>query len=685
MAIIKSYRLLLLCGQLTFFSYQALAQTSNTDTHTIHPVSFQNVRIDDQFWSPKFKVWNSTTVYDVFDKLEGKYEPDRPDIIKEKEKLGRTRNAFQNFDWVAEGKKNTQQHDGPPWYDGLVYETIRGAADLLAEHPDKILEAKIDAYIARIAAAQNADPDGYINTYTTLMRPNQRWGTNGGDDKWQHDVYNSGMLMEAGVHYYKATGKTKLLNVAVKMSNYICTQMGPAPKSNVIPGHGGPEEALLKVYQLFKQQPALKKKMTIPVNENDYLAMVKFWIEDRGNYGEKDGSHARKSDSSYNQDHMPVLKQETIEGHAVRATLLATGVTATALETGDTRYANTANNYWNNMVGKRMFITGGEGAIANGERFGANYFLPESAYLETCASISSGFFSEQMNELKADGKYMDEFERVIYNNLLSGISLTGDHFFYENPLVGNGNKRWAWHDCPCCPPMILKMVGALPQYIYAYDSDHLYVNLFIGSEASFNINGTAVLLKQTTGYPWKGANKIEVTPKNTTKFAINVRIPGWAEGKENPFDLYHSKVNGGVSLKVNGQQVPVQPVKGYASITRSWKKGDVIELDLPMQPRLITTNDSVQTVKGKLALASGPIIYSFESLDNPGLKDYRLKSNASLAISYKPNLLNGINVITGKAADTSGKQVEFTAIPFYTIGNRQAGNPYQVWINEDTK
>lgn len=685
MTVIKPCRLLLLCSQLTFLSYLSQAQTTTVVTHAIEPVSFQNVRIDDQFWNPKFKVWNSTTVYDVFDKLEGKYEPDRPDIIKEKEKLGRTRNAFQNFDWVAEGKKNTQQHDGPPWYDGLVYETIRGAADLLTQHPDKKLEAKIDAYINRIAAAQNADPDGYINTYTTLMRPNQRWGTNGGDDKWQHDIYNSGMLMEAAVHYYKATGKTKLLDVAVKLSNYICTQIGPAPKSNVIPGHGGPEEALLKVYQLFKQQPELKNKMSVPVNENNYLAMVKFWIEERGNYGEKDGSHARKSDSSYNQDHMSVLQQKTIEGHAVRATLLATGVTATAMETGDARYAQTANNYWNNMIGKRMFITGGEGAIANGERFGANYYLPESAYLETCASISSGFFSEQMNELQADGKYMDEFERVIYNNLLSGISLSGDHFFYENPLVGNGNKRWAWHDCPCCPPMILKMVGALPQYIYAYDNDHLYVNLFIGSEASFKIKGSAVLLKQTTGYPWKGNSKIEVTPATNTTFAINVRIPGWAQGKENPFDLYQSKVKGVVSLKVNGQQVAVQPVKGYASITRLWKKGDVIELNLPMQPRLITANDSVQTIKGKLALASGPIIYSFESIDNPGLKDYTLKSSTALALSYKPDLLNGINVINGQAADASGRKIEFTAIPFYTIGNRQAGNPYQVWINEDTK
>ncbi len=674
----------LLFFQCLVLADKAIAQSVSLK-QSIHPLNFKQVRIDDPFWSPKLKVWNTKTVYDVFDKLEGKYEPDRPDIIAEKAKWGRTRNAFLNFDLVAQGKRNTQTHDGPPWYDGLVYETIRGAADLLAEYPDARLEKKIDAYIDRIAAAQHADPDGYLNTYTTLISPDRRWGTNGGDDKWQHDIYNSGMLMEAAVHYYRATGKTKLLNVAVKLINYIGKQIGPAPKLNVIPGHGGPEETVLKLYQLFKEQPALKKKMTVPVSEEDYLAMAKFWIEQRGNYGEADGSHARKSDSSYNQDHMPVLQQQTIEGHAVRATLMATGVTAIALETKDPQYRNTANNYWNNMIGKRMFITGGEGAIANGERFGADYYLPESAYLETCASIGAGFFSEQMNELEADGKYMDEFERIIYNNMLSGVSLSGDLYFYENPLIGNGNKRWAWHDCPCCPPMILKMIGALPQYIYGYNEGNVFVNLFIGSVASVKLNGANILLKQTTGYPWKGNIKVEVNPSVTKNFAINIRIPGWAEQKENPFDLYRSKVNGTVRLKVNGKTIPVEIANGYASIKRLWKKGDLVELELPMAPRLIAVNDAVQTIKGKLAIAAGPVVYGLESVDNQGLKNYSIDENASLKIIYRPQLLNGVNVITGQVADSTGKAKDFTAVPFYAIGNREAGAPYQVWMLEKSK
>jgi DUF1680 family protein len=668
-----------LCSQFFILFYHVSAQSQQV----IHPLNLQDVKVNDSFWSPKIKVWNTVTVYDVFDKLEGKYVPDRPDIIEEKEKTGRTRNAFLNFDLVAQGKKNINMHDGPPWYDGLVYETIRGAADLLAEYPDPKLEKKIDAYIDRIAAAQAADPDGYINTYTTLTQPDKQWGLNGGLDRWQHDVYNAGMLIDAAVHYYNATHKTKLLTVAVKLSNYIYKVMGPAPKKNVIPGHGGPEEAMLRLYQLFKANPQLKNKLGVKVDENHYLAMDKYWIEDRGNYGNPDGTYTRKTDGAYNQDQMPVLQQQTIEGHAVRATLLATGVTATALETKDPNYIRTVNNYWNNMVGKRMFITGGEGAIADDERFGPDYFLPESAYLETCASIGSGFFSEQMNELEADGKYMDEFERVAYNNLLSGISLSGDHYFYENPLIATDHKRWAWHGCPCCPPMILKMVAAMPQYIYGYDDNAVFVNLFIGSSAKIKLNGQDIVVKQTTDYPWKGNTQIEVNLAKATTFAVNVRIPGWAQSKENPFNLYNSVNTGKVMLKVNGKPVNVRPVKGYATITRQWKKGDKIELSLPVQPRIVTASDSVKTIKNKLVIAAGPVIYGFESLDNPGLTSYSVSPADKVSINYNADLLNGVNVITGEATNSQGNKVPFKAIPFYTLGNRTPGAPYQVWMPEN--
>jgi DUF1680 family protein len=612
-------------------------------------ISPGEVTIKDAFWSPRLKVWHTKTAYDVLNKLEGKYVPDREDLIKEKATLGHTRNAFANFDRVAKGEKDSKKSEGPPWYDGLVYETIRGDADLLLAYPDKELERKLDGYIERIAAAQNADPDGYINTYTTLNQPGQRWGMNGGNDRWQHDVYNAGMLVDAGIHYYNATGKTRLLECAVKIANYMCGL-------KVIPGHAGPEEAFLKLYLFFQDHHPV---LHVPVKQDEYLALSRYWIEHRG---------VDAGGSSYNQDHQPVFDQQTIEGHAVRATLLGTAIAAMASYSHDERYINTANNYWNNMVGKRMFITGGEGAIPEDEKFGPDYYLPESAYLETCAAVGAAFFSQRMNELQADGKYMDEFERVLYNNMLSGISMDGTHYHYENPLVATNHPRWAWHFCPCCPPMFLKMIGALPGYIYARDEEGIFVNLFIGSEARINVKNDKVKLVQTTGYPWKGDTRITVTPERPETFTIHVRIPGWAMGKENPFDLYHSSVTGKVSLKVNGRSITVSPVNGYVTLSRKWQKGDVIELALPVEPRLITPNEAVETLKGKVAISAGPLVYSFEGTD---VENYRLDKSAAMKLS----LMGGTGVITGKLKTGSS----FTAIPFYATGNR--GNyPYKVWI-----
>ncbi|WEK35905.1 MAG: glycoside hydrolase family 127 protein [Candidatus Pseudobacter hemicellulosilyticus] len=642
---------------------------------SLSTLPLENVKVQDGFWSPKLALWNTRTVYDVLDKLEGNYTPDRDDLVKEKKDWGRTRNAFLNFDRVAKGEKNIGTSDGPPWYDGLVYETIRGAADGLVAHPDARLEKKLDAYIDRIAAAQAADPDGFINTYTTLNCPDRRWGTNGGNDRWQHDVYNAGMLIEAGVHYYKATGKTRLLEVALRMTNYMTRVMGPAPKQNIIPAHAGPEEALLKLVQLFRNNPALKQQLTVPVQESAYASLLTFWVEQRGHYANADGSK-RESFGSYNQDHTSIFEQQTIEGHAVRATLLGTAIAAMAVENNDARYINTANNYWNNMIGKRLFITGGQGAIPEDEKFGPDYFLPEAAYLETCASLGAGFFSERMNELNGAGKYIDELERVLYNNMLSSVAENGQHYHYENPLATSKHNRWAWHSCPCCPPMFLKMTGALPGFIYAQTTNDIYVNLFIGSEAWITLEKTKVLVKQETGYPWTGEVKLTIDPGQAATFGVKLRIPGWAIGKENPFDLYSSKAPGKVILRVNGKQQAVKPVDGYAVLNRKWKKGDVISLELPVEPRIVTPAREIKTLTGKLAIAAGPLVYALEGVDNPDRKEFVLPKEAALEVSYEPSLAGGVNRITGKMGQGS-----FTAIPFYAIGNR-GSYAYRVWMNE---
>ncbi len=699
----KCKPILLALVMLTCAETRLLSQHIEKQPASLHEV--YQVKIDDPFWSPKLALWSTKTVNDVFDKFEGKYQPEGKYLEKDFQALGKTRNAFLNFDLVAEGKRGIGKHDGPPWYDGLVYETIRGAADLLTQYPNPTLEKRIDGYIDRIAAAQASDPDGYINTYTQLMEPDHRWGFNGGVLRWQHDVYNAGMLVEAAVHYYKATGKTKLLHVAVKFANHMYDYMGPAPKRNVVPAHSGPEEALIKLYRLFKNEPALKQKMSVPVDADNYYALAKFWIEGRGNHvglplwnewgnaeaekwikeanyaDPKYGAYSRPTWGDYAQDSIPVLQQKTIEGHAVRATLLATGLTMAAIENNDPRYVETASALWDNMVGKRMFVTGGVGAIAHDEKFGLDYYLPNDAYLETCAAVGAGFFSQRMNQLTGKGKYMDEMERVLYNNVLTGISQSGDHYTYQNPLSAAHHHRWGWHDCPCCPPMFLKMVSAMPDFIYLYNAEEIYVNLFVGSEATINLtDAQEVVLKQNTHYPWQGKTLITVSPKRESEFSLRVRIPGWAVGEENPYGLYHSKVKANVELQVNGSPHEVSPVDGYVTIHRKWKQGDQVELTLPMEPRWVYAHESVEALKGMVALASGPLLYCLEENLNEGLDELNIDIEAPLAVRYDAKLLDGINRITGHGKLENAKQVNYQAIPYYAVGNMQPGNSYKVWI-----
>lgn len=656
-----------------------------------------HVKIKDAFWSPKLQQWSTTTVNDVLNKFEG--------LNKSTPAEQQNNNAFTNFDDVAAGKTNTGHHVGFPWFDGLVYETIRGTADFLSYMPNKAVEQRIDSIIDRIYAAQQANKNGYINTYTELVEPTHQWGFNGGFLRWQHDVYNAGMLVEAGVHYYRATGKIKLLQVATRFANYMCSIMGPAPKRNIVPAHSGPEEAMMKLYWLYKNNPSLKKKIGIPVSEQSYYQLAKFWIENRGNncgyplwatWGNEQsekwikennyvnpefGENSRPAWGDYAQDSISVFKQQTIEGHAVRATLLATGITAVALENRSPQYIQTATRLWDNMVGQRMFITGGVGAIHNDEKFGADYFLPTDAYLETCAAVGAGFFSKRMNELTGDAKYMDEFERTLYNNVLTGISLSGNRYTYQNPLNAHKYARWEWHECPCCPPMFLKIMSALPTYIYACEADKVNVNLYIGSEATVKLNGgNAVKLQQQTDYPWSGQIQLTVDPQKTTAFTLRLRIPGWAQGRENPYGLYQNNLHASIMLNVNGQTQQLSVVNGYTEIKRTWKKGDKVTLVLPVQPRVITANNQAKDLRQMISLASGPIIYCLEEVDNKDLDNLAIDTKLPLTLSFENSTLNGVNIIKGTAINNNTQKITFTAIPYFAVGNRQQEVGYKVWV-----
>ncbi|MFI2743522.1 glycoside hydrolase family 127 protein [Zhouia sp. PK063] len=667
----------------------------NTSTSKI-----DSIEILDGFWKPKLTQWQLITLNDVFDKFEGKYTAAgiQNDI-----------NAFRNFENVAAGKRNTGKHDGPPWYDGLVYETIRATGDFLRYHPDSVLEKRVNNYINLIAKAQANGKDDYLDTFTQLTNSKQRWGLHGGYLLWQHDVYNAGMLIDAGVHYYLGTGNAQLLNVACKLANYMYSIMGPYPKQNIVPAHAGPEDALVSLYQLFKTHPEAKNKLSISVKEDHYFELAKFWIDARGHHagkpewkdglnGEKSvewiknegyiniqkyGKHSRPSWGTYAQDSIPATAQKTIEGHSVRATLFATGITAATIVDQSPEYKKTIINLWKDMVGKKEFITGGAGAIAAYEGFGPAYYLPNNAYLETCASVGAGFFSQKMGILFHDGKYIDELEKVLYNGALTGVSLDGTHYTYQNPLEGK-NHKWTWHGCPCCPPMFLKMMAALPYYIYNMPNEKsVTVDLFVNSKAYFALKeNTTVILEQHSNYPWNGDITIKVNPNKIANFKVNIRIPGWASGIENPFGLYTSTPQKAITLLVNGYSIPLQIKDGYTTLERNWKHGDIITLKLPLNPRVIRASNNVSELRNKVCLAAGPLIYGLEKNANPQLQNlqFATKNLNNLKLKYASSILNGVNIISGKAI-LKDKTVSFKAIPYYTLGNILPDDEYKVWIS----
>ncbi len=669
-----------------------VALAADATPRTLTPVPIQRVTIDDEFWSPKRKVWQEATIPDCFTKFEN----DRG-------------GAINNFDRVRDGKKGG--HAGPQWYDGLIYEMIRGAADFLAAHPNPALEKRIDGYVERIAAAQAKDPDGYVNTWTQLEEPTHRWGLNGGNDVEQHDLYNAGALCEAGVHYYNATGKTNLLKVAAKMANHMCDVMGPPPKRNIIPGHAGGEEMIAKLYLLFRDHPELKKDMPFAVDENRYLKLAEFWIEMRGhNVGKPDWkdfgaslayirqhdfSPNRASFGAYAQDHMPVLEQPTIEGHAVRAALMCTGLSVLAAINGREDYRQASLRLWQNMASRKTYITGGAGATAAGEAFGKDYDLPNDGYLETCASVAAGFFDRNMNLLTADARYVDELERVLFNGALCGVSVAGNTYTYVNPLQYDRNfARWAWHGCPCCPPMFLKIMGAMPGYIYAQDKTGVYVNLFVGSRANVQLPGGKVSLRQTTSYPWQGDVKIAVEPEKPGEFDLYVRIPSWCQGASSPDDLYRIEgrpTSGAARLTVNGEPVDrLEMVRGYARLHRQWKAGDVVGLTMDMPVRRVKANAEVKADAGRVALMRGPIVYCVESADNSdGIHHLFVPPQAKFKAEHRGDLLGGVVVVRGdvtglyrtKDGGVERKPAKMVLTPYYANANRQASE-MMVWLPE---
>lgn len=614
--------------------------------------------IKDEFWSPKLEMFRNVTLIDVFSKFE---------------KSG----AFSNFDRVANGEKGG--HSGLPWYDGLVYETICSAADMLATRYDESLDKRLNNYIQRISAAQAVGPDGYINTWVSLEDPEKRWGDNGGNLLWQHDLYNAGALVEAGIHHYKATKKLNLLRVAVKFAEYLTSYIGTFPKRNIVPAHPLPEVAFVELFRLFREFPSLRKEFSPPVNEIRYLELATFWIENRGNHEE------RPNWGEYAQDHKPLIEQEEAVGHAVRAVLLYTGLVAVAKEINREDYLKTAQKLWENVVGKKMYITGGVGSFRQEEKFGANYQLPNNGYLETCAAAGMVFWAYNMYLAFGEGKYVDVIERELYNGLLVGVSKEGDAYSYDNPLEWDKNihNRWEWHECPCCPPMFLKVFSRLGSFIYSYDDYGISINLFVQSTIIIPLRGQKIKLKQETFYPWSGKVKIIIYPERTETFELRIRIPEWCKK---------------VKIRKNGHSInSLESKRGYIYIKNDWKMGDTIEFEMDMPIQLIKAHPLVEADLGRVAIQRGPVVYCVEAEDNPRMNvwDLEIPKDTKLSKEHK-DILGGIVAIKGEGylnepgaweklylpieeANRLKKRIEFTAIPYYAWDNRTPG-PMKVWI-----
>ena len=583
----------------------------------IEQIDFSHVKINDNFWSPRLSKHVSATLPVCIDQIENQ--------------TGRIR----NFENAAKGEG---EHSGIFFDDSDVYKALEGMAYSLINNPDPELEKKADEWIDKFAAAQQ--PDGYINTFYTLTGLDKRW-TN--MDK--HEMYCAGHMIEAGVAYYQATGKRKLLDVCIRMTDHMMSQFGPG-KRHWVPGHEEIELALVKLYQTTQEQK--------------YLDFA-YWLLEERVHGHGTMGDEGKWNPVYYQDIVPVRQLTDISGHAVRCMYLYCGMADVAALKNDTGYIAAMDRLWDDVVHRNMYITGGIGSSRDNEGFTEDYDLPNlDAYCETCASVGMVLWNQRMNQLTGDSKYIDVLERSLYNVALAGISLGGDRFFYVNPLESKGDHhRQEWYGCACCPSQLSRFLPSIGNYIYASSDDALWVNLYIGNTGQIRIGETDILLTQETDYPWDGSVKLTISTSQPLEKEIRLRIPDWCKTYD---------------LSINGKRINVPKEKGYAVI-KDWKSQDVIALDMDMPVEIVAADPHVKENFDKRAIQRGPLVYCMEEIDNPVYFDQiQLSPSTTFQTAFASDILNGIKTIK-----TNGRAQSATFIPYYAWDNRKAGK-MRVWI-----
>ncbi|WP_353123435.1 glycoside hydrolase family 127 protein [Dysgonomonas capnocytophagoides] len=634
---------------LTLISCGATEEKSKVQLGEIKEVPFTDVHFTDDFWLPRMEINRTVSIPSAFHQCE-------------------INGRFDNF--ALAGGLIKGEHKGDFSFDDTdPYKIIEGASYSLAVKYDPKLDAYLDSVITLIAAAQ--EPDGYLTTCVTnkCTRLSGWWGSSRWEKINSHELYNSGHLYEAAVAHYKATGKKTLLNVAIKNADLVCQVFGPNEGQKHVPsGHPIIEMALAKLYNV--------------TDDEKYLKMARYFVDETGR-----GTDGHKL-SPYSQDHKPIIDQDEIVGHAVRAGYLFSGVTDVASLQHDKKLFDAVNRVWENMASKKLYLNGGIGSRPQGEGFGPNYELNNfNNYCETCASIANVYWNQRMFLATGDSKYIDVLERTLYNGLIAGVSLSGDKFFYDNPMgTPGGHARQQWFGCACCPGNVTRFMASVPGYVYAIDKKDVYVNLFVGGNSKLKVGDTEVELVQKTQYPWNGDVEIDVTPNKNDKFTLLVRIPGWAKNRPVPSDLY-TYVDGSnpqVKVLVNGSETKKHTRAGYWVIEREWKKGDKVTLTMDMPVRRVEANPQVRYDKGLLAMERGPILYALESIDQKRdyIFDIVIPRDSKIESHFEKNLLNGVVVLEGNAFavekdSASGKVIEkpltFKAIPYSTWNNRGIG------------
>lgn len=624
---------------------------SQSPVQKMEPVSFADVTITDAFWKPKVdKVATKTLAACIY----------QTEVVTPR---------IRNFEKVARAKG--EPHEGIFYDDSDVFKALEAMAYSLKTHPSAEMEKKCDEWIDKIAAAQQ--PDGYLNTWYTLKGLQNRY-----TDMSMHEDYNAGHMIEAGVAYYNATGKRKLLDVCIKWADHFDSLFGPG-KRDWVTGHQELELALVKLYKV--------------THNEKYLKLADWLLSERGKKLAHGYTWTEWKDTAYAQDLLPVKQQTQITGHAVRAMYMYTGAADVAAQTGDKEYLNAMQTVWEDVVYRNMYITGGIGSAGSNEGFSQDYDLPnEQAYCETCASVGMVFWNQRMNLLTGEARYIDILERSLYNGALDGLSLSGDRFFYGNPLASRGqHQRREWFGTACCPANIARLVASLGNYIYTKTENAIYVNLFVGSKASVSLKKNNVDVIMQTQYPWNGNVTLKINPSQKSTFGVYLRLPGWVQGETFTNGLYNfaPKPTAPVLVKVNGREVSIQQEKGYLVINREWKTGDVVEYFLPLQVNKVVAKSDLKFNTHRVALQYGPLVYCVEGADNNGkawnilLPDHTTLQPEDYKIADEPvtALVAEVPVVTvaedGLSLKTENKKI--IAIPYYTWANR-GKNEMQVWL-----